>query len=170
MYHSQTSKTLPSDILLTLSNTLIAPYLDYCNIAWSSRDTIEFKTLFRVQKKVLRLITGRSWQTHSASLFKRMRILILHDINTVQVACFVYGVIHNTLPAIFHNYLGKNKFIHDHFTRHNENIHILRCNTNVRAFCIKIYGAEIWNSVPLNIKSAPSITFLNNSSDPTRSL
>ena len=45
------SKTLPSDILLTLYNTLIAPYLDYCNIAWSSRDTIEFKKLFRVQKK-----------------------------------------------------------------------------------------------------------------------
>ena len=40
------SKTLPSDILLTLYNTLIAPYLDYCNIAWSSRDTIEFKKLF----------------------------------------------------------------------------------------------------------------------------
>ena len=45
------SKTLPCDILLTLYNTLIAPYLDYCNIAWSSRDTIEFKKLFRVQKK-----------------------------------------------------------------------------------------------------------------------
>ena len=45
------SKTLPSDILLTLYNTLIAPYLDYCNIAWSSRDTIKFKKLCRVQKK-----------------------------------------------------------------------------------------------------------------------
>ena len=43
------NKTLPSDILLTLYNTLIAPYLDYCNIAWSSRDTIKFKKLFRVQ-------------------------------------------------------------------------------------------------------------------------
>ena len=52
------SKTLPSDILLTLYNTLIAPYLDYCNIAWSSRDTIEFKKLFRVQKKS---ITSYYW-------------------------------------------------------------------------------------------------------------
>ena len=86
-----------------------------------------------------------------------MRILRLHDINTVQVACFVYGVIHNTLRAIFHNYFVTNRFIHDRFTRHNEGIHILRCNTNVRAFCIKIYGVKIWNSVPLNIKSAPSI-------------
>ena len=46
------SKTLPSDILLTLYNTLIASYLDYCNIAWSSRATIEFKKLFRVKKNI----------------------------------------------------------------------------------------------------------------------
>ena len=127
------------------------------NITWSSRDTIEFKKLFRVQKKALRLITGKSWQTHSAPLFKSMRILRLHDANTVQVACFVYGVIHNTLLARFHNYFVTNRFIGDHFTRHNEDIHILQCNTNVRVFCIKIYDAKIWNSVPMNIKSAPSI-------------
>ena len=102
---------------------------------------MEFKKLFRVQKKELRRITGRSWQTHSAPLFKSMRLLKLHDINTVQVACFVYGVINNTLPAIFHNYFVTNRFIQDHFTRHNEDIHILRCN--VREFCIKIYGAKI---------------------------
>ena len=72
-----------------------------------------------------------------------MKILILHDINTVQVACFIYGVIDNTSHAIFHNYFVTNKFIHDHFTRKNDDIHILRCNTNVRAFCIKIYDAQI---------------------------
>ena len=52
------SKTLPSDILLTLYNILIAPYLDYCNFAWSSRNTIECKKLFRVQKKS---ITSYYW-------------------------------------------------------------------------------------------------------------
>ena len=97
-----------------------------------------------------------------------MRILRIHDINTVQVTYFVYEVIHNMLPAIFLNYFVINRFIHDHFTRHNEDIHILRCNTNVRAFCIKIDGAKIWNSVPLKISNLhPALTFLNKSSDPT---
>ena len=53
-------KTLPSDILLTLYNILISTYLDYCNIVWSSRDTVEFKKLLRVQKRALHVITGRS--------------------------------------------------------------------------------------------------------------
>ena len=128
---------------------------------------LNLRSYFGIRKKALHLITGRSWQTHSAQLFKSMRILRLHDINTVQVACFVYGVIHNTLPVIFHNYFVTNRFRHDHFTRHNEDIHILRCNTNVRAFCIKIYGEKIWNSVPLNIKSEPSINIFKQSSDLT---
>ena len=146
-------------MLLTLYNTLIAPYLDYCNIALSSRDTIEFKKLFRVRKKALRLITDRSWQTHSVPLFKSMRLLRLHDINTVQVACFVYGVIHNALPAIFHNYFVTNRFIQDHFTRHNEDIHILRHNTNVRAFCIKIYGQKFRIQSHLISNLHPTLTF-----------
>ena len=94
---------------------------------------MNLRSYFGFRKKALRFITGKGWQTHSAPLFKSMRILRLHDINTVQVACFIYGVIHNTLTAIFHNYFVTNKFIHDHFTLHNEDIHILRCNTNVRA-------------------------------------
>ena len=86
-----------------------------------------------------RLIGRRNMMTHSAPLFKSMRILRIHDINTVQGACFVYRVIHNTLPALFHNFFVTNKFISDNFTRHNEDIYIyiyifLRCNTNVRAF------------------------------------
>ena len=51
------SKTLPDDLLQTLYNTLIALYIDYCNIAWSSRDTVEFKKLFWVPKKALHIIT-----------------------------------------------------------------------------------------------------------------
>ena len=103
---------------------------------------LNLRSYFGFRKKALRLITGKSWQTHSAPLFKNKRILRLHDTNTVQVACFVDGVIHNTLPAIFNNYFVANKFIHDHFNRHNEDIHILRCNTIVRAFFFKIYGAK----------------------------
>ena len=46
------SKTFPSDILLTLYNNLIAPYLDYCNIAWSSRSSLlNLRSYFRFRKK-----------------------------------------------------------------------------------------------------------------------
>ena len=53
------SKLLPIDVLHTLYNVFIAPYLDYCNIAWSVNDTVTFVKLFRMQKQALRVISGK---------------------------------------------------------------------------------------------------------------
>ena len=65
------TKLLPIDVVLhTLYNVLIAPYLDYCNIAWSMNDTVTFVKLFRMQKKALRMISGKDWRDHSPPLFK----------------------------------------------------------------------------------------------------
>ena len=61
---------------------------------------------------------------------------------------------HNTLPVSFKNYFITNKDGHDHSSRFNDDIHILQCNTNVRAFWIKIYGTKIswiWNIAPYNL-------------------
>ena len=44
------SKTLPLDILHSLYNTLIDPYLQYCNIAWATCSTSSVDKLFRMQK------------------------------------------------------------------------------------------------------------------------
>ena len=88
-------KTLPLDILLIIYNTLIAPYFEYCNMAWASYSTVIFNRLFCVQKKVLRILAGKQWNEHSAPLFKEMNILTLRDINTLQVACFLYKAVNN---------------------------------------------------------------------------
>ena len=44
------SKTLTNDVLHTLYNTVIAPYLSYCNIASGTNDSGMFEKLFQVKK------------------------------------------------------------------------------------------------------------------------
>ena len=46
------SKSLPFDILHTLYNTLIDPYLQYYSIAWATVNTSSVDKLFRMQKKL----------------------------------------------------------------------------------------------------------------------
>ena len=103
------------------------------------------------------MISGKDWRDHSPPLFKGNRILTLRDINTFQVACFVYKSMNNALPLSFNNYFVTNEYMHGHVTRRHGDIHIIRCNTKLRAFSVKIYGAKIWNSIPMSIRSAPSI-------------
>ena len=82
----------------------------------------------------MHIVTSSGWNVHSAPVFQSTFTLRSRDLNTFQVASFVYRAVNNTLPLSFNNYFVCNNDVHDHFTRPKENIHILHCNTNVRAF------------------------------------
>ena len=94
-------------------------------------------------KKAMRIITSNGWNVHSATLCKSTFALTLRDLNTFQVASFIYQAVNNALPLSCNNYFVFNKDVRDHFTRCKENIHILHCNTNVKAFCVKNYGPKL---------------------------
>ena len=49
------------DILHTLYNILIDPYLQYCNISWATVNTSSDHKLFRMLKITNRIITGNKW-------------------------------------------------------------------------------------------------------------
>ena len=136
------SKSLPFDILHTLYNTLIDPYLQYCNIAWTTVNTSSVDKLFCMQKKAIRIIIGNKWNSHTDNLFKNCNILKLGDINSLQVGCFVYLVINGNMPDSFTNYFIMNNDIHTHFTRGIHDIHQLTHRTSARASCIKIFGMK----------------------------
>ena len=50
--------TLPLKTLNTLYNTLILPYLNYCNIIWANNKPSCLRPLLMLQKKVIRINTA----------------------------------------------------------------------------------------------------------------
>ena len=86
----------------------------------------------------------------------------LMDMNTFQIACFVFQAINKKVPTVFNNYFSKNADIHNHNTKHCLDSHQLRCKTNIRASCIKICGAKVWNSIPECIRKVHSIHIFKN--------
>ena len=83
--------------------TLTEPYLQHCNISWTINKTASLDTLFRMQKKAVRPITGNKFNSHTRTLFKYSNIIRLSDINRLQVGCFVYQALHSHLPESFNN-------------------------------------------------------------------
>ena len=49
------------------------------------------------QKKAIRIISGKPWREHTASLFSQLRILNVFQLHKVRVACFMIKVRHNEL-------------------------------------------------------------------------
>ncbi len=153
------SHIVPNHVLITLYNTLVTPYLNYCNIIWASNYSTRLKPLEILQKRVIRILCTADRLASTSSLFKRLHILKLQDINTLHIALFMYKYHHHLLPSSFDNYFVLSSHVHGHFTRSStkNNYYLPTVNTNIGKFSIKFAGPSVWNNIPTRIKSLVSL-------------
>ena len=151
--HHLTSKTL-----LTLYHTMIYPYLNYCNNIWGSTYPTRLLSIFKTQKKIVRIMTFSNYNDDTRPLFESLKILNIHQLNTYLRAVFMYSYYHDKLPAFFNNFFITNNALHSHNTRSVSQIHIEFNRTNYGKFSIRYRGAIVWNSLPSEIRN---INFYN---------
>jgi hypothetical protein len=71
---------VPSNILLTIYNSLITPYLNYGLLPWATN----MNRIFRLQKMPIGIITNSSFNCHTDPLFKVLNLLKVMDICVLQ--------------------------------------------------------------------------------------
>ena len=71
-------KNVDVNVLKMLYHSLIQPYFQYCNIIWATQ---HIESLFRKQKKAVRIISLSKWNAHTKPLFVYQHILTLANIN-----------------------------------------------------------------------------------------
>ena len=54
--------------------------------------------IFLSQKKAVRICTKSSYLSHTDPLFNRLRMFKVYDINTVQIAIFIFKYHYEMLP------------------------------------------------------------------------
>ena len=81
---------LPNDALFMLYNTLVLPYINYCNIVWGNGNITFRNNILRLQKRALRICTGSHYLAHSDPLFHNLHSLKINDINVLQTAVFMF--------------------------------------------------------------------------------
>ena len=138
---------LPSNVLNTLYNTLILPYLNYCNLIWTNTGPTSLQSSLVLQKKVMRVITASSFKEHALPLFAKLNQLTISDLNALSVATFMYRFHRNCLPSVFSGYFVPNYTVHDHSTRSASKLHIPFARTNIMKRQVRIYGPRLWNSI-----------------------
>ena len=72
--------------------------------------------IYYLQKKALRAITNSDYRANSAPLFSKLGILDIFQINTFQIAKFMYYYHNNLLPPLFLNLFSTNIQIHNYDT------------------------------------------------------
>ena len=90
---------LPRQTLLTLYFTLVHPRLLYGIIAWGNVSPTALNNVICLQKKAIRTITWSPYLSHSSPIFKRLGVLKLLDQFKLQIALFMFKLLHNLLPV-----------------------------------------------------------------------
>ena len=156
---SSGNKPLPErrPSLLTLYYSFAYPYLIYGKQVGGNNDPTAFNKLLFVQKRLVRIITCYPFRAHTESLMYARKILSVISINTYLKGISMHRCIHREVPEIFLDLFEINDDIHDHNTRHSQQLHVPYGKLDVRRFSFKVHGANVWNSIPDHIKNAQNI-------------
>ena len=144
--------------LLMIYNTLILPYLNYCNIVWGNCHQTKLNHILLLQKKAVRICTNSTYLSHTDPLFHQLKVFKIHDINTLQIALFMFKYNKQLLPPVFNDFFSYNNSIHSYPTRSRNNIHLSNPKIVLAHKSLRHHGPDIWNSLSDDVKD---ITFLN---------
>ena len=140
-------------------NSLILPYITYCNIAWGNCGITKLNSILLLQKKAVRICTNSSYITHTNPLFHKLKVLKINYINVLQTGTFMFKYIHNSLPQAFNNLFSFNRNLHQYPTRTRDNIHLNNPRILLAHKSLRHHGPDVWNALPTLIKQS---SFANN--------
>ena len=150
------SLKLPISALKAIYNSLIEPYIRYCNVVWGSNYSSNLECLYILQKKALRLVCQVDWKAHSSPLFTQLHKLNVFDLNKLLIGSFMFQIHTNSISiAKFNNMFcmnSRNVLPHNICTRGSKNYFLPIVRTNFRKFNIRFRGPSIWNSIPESIR------------------
>ena len=139
--------TISTDILRVLYNALALPHINYGILLWGGKQHMVFK----IQKKIIRIITKSKYNAHTDPLFKQVKLLKMTDIYTISKYKLYQKHINNNLPS---NLLKINFLttadIHNYNTRAQNDFVIPR-------FKYKLSEQSLRYTIPTILNTLPSI-------------
>lgn len=146
------SYVIPSHILINLYFTLVYPYINYCNIIWTSTYNTNLKNLIISHKKAVRVISKSPLNCHTKPLFTKYNLLNIMQLRFMQTCEFMYKYHNNLLPISFSSYFSLVE--HTITMRHKHDYRSIYARTNTRKMSIRFQGPASWNSLPISIRSS----------------
>ena len=136
---------LPCYILNTLYNSLIASHLTYGILAWG----MNASSLFKLQKKIIRIITNNKFNAHTDPIFKSLGFLKLQDLYRLNVLKFYYKHCHNQLPHFLQSFVFNHRFnVHDYSTRNRNIFNICQTRVKCAEYSLRNITPKILNETP----------------------
>jgi hypothetical protein len=140
-------KSLDKTTLVTLYYSMVYPHITYCIEAWGRAVQTHFSSLFKLQKKILRIITSSAHRTESNPLFSQLKILKLSQLYIFAIAIFMFKLDKGFMPNVFDCMFSKQYERSRRTVRNSHKYDIPFCKTELYKKSIVVDGPKIWNKL-----------------------
>lgn len=142
------TKITPIEVLKSVYFAYVQSLLSYGIIFWGLSSKSE--QIFKLQKRIVKIIKQVSIRTNSKYIFKELEILPLPCIHILETVCYI----HNN-----RNTFETNSNYHDHNTRTSDKIH-LNCHRLTKTLnSLSHRGTILYNHLPQCIKTLSNKKF-----------
>ena len=140
---------------------------------------IHIKAIQILQNRIVRLITYNDNfplipgpLPASNPIFYKLELLKIKDLFILMICIFIYKCLDTSLLPLFEGWFRYSSSVHEYKTRSNYNIKSevsannlfipIARTTNYGLKMFKVYGHNIWNTIPKDIRSSLSLSDLKN--------
>ena len=140
-------------------NAYILPHLDYCCTIWGNTTADSINAVVKFQKRAARLILERDFDAPSAELFAELNWMIFPERVKFQKAIMMFKSMNNLAPPYIGQLFQHTNEIHNRSLRSTAEdlLYVPKPKCETFRNSLAYSGAKIWNSLPVNVKSAKSI-------------
>ena len=154
---------VPRNTLITIYNSLIAPYLDYCSTVWGSIGNFLSQKAQKLQNRAARIITHSNYDTRSKDILNNLGWKDLAERRRQQLATIMFKTMNNQVPQYISQLFTKTSDIHAYgLRRSGDSLFIPRPNTETLKKSFSYRGVILWNSLSKDQCNASGIAqFIN---------
>ena len=87
-----------------------------------------------------------------------LKLFKIYDINTLQIATFMFKYNNDMLPPVFTNLFSYNSNFHSYPTRTCNDMHLNNPKLLLAQKALRHHGPDIWNTLPNSLKDITSLT------------
>lgn len=161
---------LPLQTRQNIYNSLVYPHIEYLAAVWGSASTSVLHELQVAQNKVIKVLFNYDYLTPTETLYRQTKLMNIKQIYKYSTCILIRKIIKNEIHS--QTTFIRNNEVHAYFTRNARNLRIPPPRTNYGKTNVAFEGAQIYNSLPNEIKDIESFDmfkkalkayFINNS-------
>ena len=150
-------RLIDTETAKTLACSIVASRLDYCNALLYGVTSADLMRLQRVQHSLARVVCNAPYRSPSAPMLKSLHWLPIKQRIRYKIATMTYKIRLSQKPNYLRELIVDYRPARTLRSSSDDQLLIPRVHTKTAARAFRVAAPEIWNSVPNEIRTLPSL-------------